>query len=84
LLLGLLTRGRARTLAFGWTWTPMSTTALHAYLERMGTVIGAAGCRGERAAPCDRTATERAGQAVIRLLEPDRAALRLPVDKTRR
>jgi hypothetical protein len=68
-----------------------AATALHAYLERMGTVIGAvhaAGRRGERAAPCDRTAigdrataTEHAGQAVIRLLEPDRAALRLPVDK---
>ncbi|MFG1955689.1 TetR/AcrR family transcriptional regulator [Micromonospora sp. NPDC048830] len=67
-----------------------AATTLHAYLERMGAVIGAvhaAGRRGERGVPRDRTATgdradatEHTRQAVIRLLEPDRAALRLPVE----
>jgi AcrR family transcriptional regulator len=68
-----------------------AATTLHAYLERMGAVIGAvhaAGRRGERGVPRDRTgtgdranATEHTQQAVIRLLEPDRAALRLPVEE---
>jgi AcrR family transcriptional regulator len=68
-----------------------AAATLHAYLERMGAVIGAvhaAGRRGDRGVPRDRTATddranatERTRQAVIRLLEPDRAALRLPVEE---
>ncbi|MEV6849075.1 TetR/AcrR family transcriptional regulator [Actinoplanes sp. NPDC051411] len=68
-----------------------AATTLHAYLERMGAVIGAvhaAGRRAERGAPRDRTATgdratatEHTRQAVIRLLEPDRATLRLPVEE---
>lgn len=67
-----------------------AATTLHAYLERMGAVIGAvhaAGRRGERGVPRDRTgtgdranATEHTRQAVIRLLEPDRATLRLSVE----
>jgi AcrR family transcriptional regulator len=72
-----------------------AAATLHAYLERMGAVIGAvhaAGRRGERGGPRDRTATDRTAtgdradatehtrQAVIRLLEPDRAALRLPAE----
>jgi AcrR family transcriptional regulator len=69
-----------------------AAATLHAYLERMGAVIGAvhsAGRRGERAEPSGDDgvaggragATERTRQAVIRLLEPDRAALRLPVEE---
>jgi len=67
-----------------------AAATLHAYLERMGAVIGAvqAGRRGERGAPRDRTgsgdranAAEHTRQAVVRLLEPDRAALRLPVEE---
>ncbi|MGC1210907.1 MAG: TetR/AcrR family transcriptional regulator [Micromonospora sp.] len=68
-----------------------AAATLHAYLDRMGAVIGAvhaSGRRGERGEPADRsatgdraTATERIHQAVIRLLEPDRAALRLPVEQ---
>ncbi len=68
-----------------------AAATLHAYLERVGAVIGAvhaAGRRSERGAPRDRTApggrataTERTHQAVIRLLEPDRAMLRLPVEE---
>ncbi|MGC5289229.1 TetR/AcrR family transcriptional regulator [Micromonospora sp. DT231] len=68
-----------------------AAATLHAYLERMGAVVGAvhaAGRRGERGTPRDRTvtgdratATEHTRQAVIRLLEPDRAALRLPVEE---
>ncbi|WP_433343131.1 TetR/AcrR family transcriptional regulator [Micromonospora sp. CA-111912] len=58
---------------------------LQAYLERMGAVIDAvhaAGRRGQRSATGDRTtATGRTQQAVVRLLEPDRAALRLPVEQ---
>jgi AcrR family transcriptional regulator len=68
-----------------------AATTLHAYLERMGAVIGAvhsAGRRAERGRPRDgdatgsrADATERTRQAVLRLLEPDRAALRLPADE---
>ncbi|MFG1837367.1 TetR/AcrR family transcriptional regulator [Micromonospora sp. NPDC049175] len=68
-----------------------AAATLHAYLDRMGAVIGAvhgSGRRGERREPADRsatggraTATERTHQAVIRLLEPDRAVLRLPVEQ---
>ena len=68
-----------------------AAATLHAYLARIGAVIGAvhaAGRRGERGAPGDRgatgdreNATARTRQAVIRLLEPDRAALRLPVEQ---
>ena len=66
-----------------------AAATMHAYLDRMGAVIGAlhgSGRRGER--PADKSATggraaavERTHQAVIRLLEPDRAALRLPVEQ---
>jgi len=62
-----------------------AAATLRAYLDRMGAVIGAvhaASRRGERGAPGDReNATERTRQAVIRLLEPDQARLRLPVDQ---
>jgi len=65
-----------------------AAATLRAYLDRMGAVIGAVHAagrraeRGERGAPADReNATERTRQAVIRLLEPDRASLRLPVDQ---
>ncbi|WFE38231.1 TetR/AcrR family transcriptional regulator [Micromonospora sp. WMMD998] len=68
-----------------------AAATLHAYLDRMGTVLGvlrAGGRRGERRGPADGSATggraaavERTHQAVIRLLEPDRAALRLPVEQ---
>ncbi|MGC5289608.1 hypothetical protein [Micromonospora sp. DT231] len=68
-----------------------AAATLHAYLDRMGAVLGAVqagGRRGERREPADRsatgdrtTATERTREAVIRLLEPDRAALRLPVEQ---
>ncbi|WP_433795600.1 TetR/AcrR family transcriptional regulator [Actinoplanes sp. CA-252034] len=66
-----------------------AAATLHAYLHRMGAVIGAvhaAGRRGggapRRGAPVDREeASERTLQAVVRLLEPDRAALRLPVEQ---
>ncbi|WFE33511.1 TetR/AcrR family transcriptional regulator [Micromonospora sp. WMMD975] len=68
-----------------------AAATLHAYLDRMGAVIGAlqaGGRRGERRGPADNSATggraaavERTHQAVIRLLEPDRAALRLPVEQ---
>lgn len=49
----------------------------------MGAVIAAVhGRRGEARAPGDREeATERTHRAVIRLLEPDRAALRLPAEQ---
>ncbi|MEV6368010.1 helix-turn-helix domain-containing protein [Micromonospora musae] len=68
-----------------------AAATLHAYLTRMGAVIGAvqaAGRRGERGGAGDRSATgdranatERTQQAVIRLLEPDRAGLRLPTEE---
>ncbi|MFI1197568.1 TetR/AcrR family transcriptional regulator [Micromonospora sp. NPDC020750] len=68
-----------------------AAATLHAYLKRMGAVtdaVHAAGRRGQRGEPRDRsatgdraTATGRTHQAVVRLLEPDRAALRLPVEQ---
>ncbi|MEU5567632.1 TetR/AcrR family transcriptional regulator [Micromonospora musae] len=68
-----------------------AAATLHAYLTRMGAVIGAvqaAGRRRERGGAGDRSATgdranatERTQQAVIRLLEPDRAGLRLPIEE---
>jgi AcrR family transcriptional regulator len=68
-----------------------AAATLHAYLARMGAVIGAvhaAGRRTERGGPGDGSATgdrthatERTTQAVTRLLEPDRAALRLPAEQ---
>jgi AcrR family transcriptional regulator len=72
-----------------------AAATLQAYLHRMGTVIAAvhaAGRRPDRArgtlgesgrgAFADREeASERTLQAVVRLLEPDRAALRLPIEQ---
>lgn len=68
-----------------------AAATLRAYLERMGAVVGAvhaAGRRRERGVPGDRRlpddradATERTRQTVVRLLEPDRATLRLPVEQ---
>ncbi|MGC5023018.1 TetR/AcrR family transcriptional regulator [Micromonospora sp. DT47] len=67
-----------------------AAASLHAYLDRLGAVIGAvhASGRGGRGEPGDRsvtgdraTATERTHRAVIRLLEPDRASLRLPPEQ---
>nr|BAQ25514.1 TetR family transcriptional regulator [Micromonospora sp. GMKU326] len=68
-----------------------AAATLHAYLERMGAVTAAmhtAGRRRERARPGDGGATdsraaavERTQQAVVRLLEPDRGTLRLPVEQ---
>ncbi|MEU8180115.1 TetR/AcrR family transcriptional regulator [Micromonospora sp. NPDC049044] len=68
-----------------------AAATLHAYLDRMGAVTGAlrvSGRRGERRGPVDSSATggraaaaERTDRAVIRLLEPDRAALRLPIEQ---
>lgn len=64
--------------------------ALHAHLERMGTVIGALHAsghrhgrsRGDRPAPGDRDSSEKATrEAVAELIEPDRAALRLEPEK---
>ncbi|MEV0425897.1 TetR/AcrR family transcriptional regulator [Micromonospora sp. NPDC050495] len=67
-----------------------AAATLHAYLERMGAVTAAmhaGGRRRERARPADGGATdsranavERTQQAVVRLLEPDRDTLRLPVE----
>ncbi|MDG4807587.1 TetR/AcrR family transcriptional regulator [Micromonospora sp. WMMD1120] len=68
-----------------------AAATLHAYLDRMGAVIGAlhaSGRRDERRRPADSSVTggraaaaERTHQAVMRLLEPDRATLRLPVEQ---
>jgi len=68
-----------------------AAATLHAYLTRMGAVIGAvhaAGRRTERhrgsehgATDHRAQATERTAQAVIQLLEPDRSNLRLPVEQ---
>ncbi|MEU7926394.1 TetR/AcrR family transcriptional regulator [Micromonospora sp. NPDC049801] len=68
-----------------------AAATLHAYLDRMGAVIGAlqtSGRRGGRRGSAGSSATggraaaaERTHQAVIRLLEPDRAALRLPIEQ---
>jgi hypothetical protein len=69
-----------------------AASTLQAYLERMSAVLGAvhaAGHRGTRTAPADRNApgggraeaTDRTHQAVIRLLEPEQATLRLPVEQ---
>jgi AcrR family transcriptional regulator len=65
-----------------------AAATLHAYLERMGAVIGAVHAAGRRGEPRGRTvtgdranATEHTRQAVIRLLEPDRAAFRLPIEE---
>ena len=67
-----------------------AAATLRAYLDRMGAVIGAvqaSGRRRDRGDPSDggatgdrADATARTHQAVIRLLEPDRAGLRLPVE----
>jgi AcrR family transcriptional regulator len=63
---------------------------LHTYLARMGAVIGAVHSAGrdatrpphERGEPGGREeAADRTRQAVIRLLEPDRASLRLPPER---
>lgn len=72
-----------------------AAATLHAYLHRMGAVIGAVHAAGRRGAPPGlgrggagggvgagrEEASERTRQAVIRLLEPDRDALRLPVEQ---
>jgi AcrR family transcriptional regulator len=77
-----------------------AAATLHAYLDRMGTVIGAVhgtrhrgapsgqSDRGTPSGPDDRSppddraeATERTHRAVIRLLEPDRASLRLSAEQ---
>ncbi|MDC0771349.1 TetR/AcrR family transcriptional regulator [Streptomyces sp. HD] len=64
--------------------------AMRAHLERMGTVLGALHASGrrrgrpdaERPAPADRDASTRSlRDAVSELIEPDRDALRLPVEK---
>jgi AcrR family transcriptional regulator len=68
-----------------------AAATLHAYLDRMGAVIGAlhrTRHRGEPGGPGDPSAAgdrpaaaERTHRAVIRLLEPDRASLRLPAEQ---
>ena len=64
--------------------------ALRAYLERMGTVIGAARAsghrrpqsRGDRPAQTDRESAMKATRAAVaELIEPDRAKLRLAPEK---
>ena len=68
-----------------------AAATLHAYLHRMGAVIaavhgsgnrGGTSRRGDASTTGDRAAaTERTHLAVIRLLEPDRATLRLPAEQ---
>jgi AcrR family transcriptional regulator len=70
-----------------------AAATLRAYLDRMGTVIGALRATGhhpERGMPAGdlgeagagrREAIERTHQAVSRLLEPDQGSLRLPADQ---
>jgi AcrR family transcriptional regulator len=68
-----------------------AAASLHAYLFRMGAVIAAAHGSPQRGTPTARgdrsvvggrqEATERTYRAVIRLLEPDRASLRLPAEQ---